>query len=103
LTATAGVAYFGDRSSERRELEMSGTGVKMPDMAKKRKPGRPATGRRPTYLVYARIDPALGAAFDQYLEKTRPKPTTTAAVELALERLLTEAGYWPPPGPAAGE
>jgi hypothetical protein len=63
-----------------------------------RKVGRPpAGGRRPAYTLYVRIDPALGAAFERYVEETKPKPTQTSAVELALEKLLTEAGYWPPP------
>ena len=75
----------------------------IPVMAKKRKPGRPATGRKPTYIVYARVSPALGAAFEQYLERTRPRPSTTSAIELALEKLLTEAGYWPPPPEPAPE
>lgn len=74
----------------------------IPVMAKKRKPGRPSTGgRKPGYVVYARINPALGAAFERYVEETRPKPTQTSVIELALERLLAEAGYWPPPEPAA--
>lgn len=35
-------------------------------------------------------------ALDNYVEGTEPKPTATSAVELALKRFLTEAGYWPP-------
>ena len=71
----------------------------IPDMAshKKKRPGPPPSGgRRPAYTLYCRIEPALGAAFDRYLSETRPKPTATSAVELALENLLTAAGYWPP-------
>jgi hypothetical protein len=73
-------------------------------MASKRKPGRPSTGgRKPAYILYVRINPALGAAFDRYVEETRPKPTATSAAELALEKLLAEAGYWPPPESSTAE
>lgn len=62
-----------------------------------RKPGRPATGRKPTYILYARIQPRLGAAFEAYIEATKPKPSQTAALELALEEFLTSRSFWPPP------
>lgn len=60
---------------------------------KKSNRGRPK-GRKPTYPLYVRITPALGAAFDQLLVKTRR--TATAEVEIMLERILSEQGLWPP-------
>lgn len=63
------------------------------------KPGRPAgrpAGRQPKYSLSARIDPAIGAALERYVEDTEPRPTHTSVVELALRRLLKEVGYWPP-------
>lgn len=62
----------------------------MPVMAK-RKPGRPK-GRKPTYALYVRIRPSLGAAFDELLKRTRR--TATAEVELMLEKFLADAGLW---------
>lgn len=64
-----------------------------------KKAGRPSTGRKPTYLVYVRIRPSLGTALDAYIAATRPTPTQTAAVELALEEFLTKNGHWPLPTP----
>ncbi len=52
-------------------------------------------GRSPAYTLYARIDPELGAAFEDYINHTKPKPTNTSAVELALEEFLRDKGFWP--------
>lgn len=65
-------------------------------MASKRKPGRPK-GRKPSYTVYARVDPVLGQALEAYIDRTEPRPSQTAVIELALKRLLKEAGFWPLP------
>lgn len=64
----------------------------------KKKPGRPtAGGRKPAYVLHCRIEPVLGKALERYIDATRPTPTLTSAVELALEQLLQAAGFWPPP------
>lgn len=79
---------------------MVSVGVTMPLMADKRKPGRPkAGGRKPAYVVYARIDPALGGAFDRFVSEARPRTDKTGGIELAIEELLRARGYWPPPAP----
>lgn len=75
---------------------MADNGVTMLGMARKSKAGRPK-GRKPTYIVYARVDPKIGEALEAYIAQTEPRPSQTAAVELALKRLLAEAGLWPPP------
>jgi hypothetical protein len=66
-----------------------------------RGPGRPP-GRVPSVTIFARVPPALGEALEAYVEATRPKTTNTAVVELALERYLSEVGFWPP-GTEGGE
>lgn len=73
-------------------------GGTIPGMAKRGKPGRPK-GRKPAYVIYVRVDPAIGAALDAYIDQTEPRPSQTAAVELALKRLLTQAGFYPPKPP----
>lgn len=71
----------------------------IPDMAKKKPngPGRPATGRKPTITIYARVRPELGEALEAYLASLRPRPTGTAVLEAALEDFLQGKGFWPPP------
>jgi len=68
----------------------------MLDMAKKRKPGRPATGRKETVAIFARVSPELGTAFEAYLDSQRPRPTTNAVIEILIEDFLTAQGFWPP-------
>ena len=71
---------------------------KMPVMAD-RKPGRgrpPAD--EPTVSVSGRISPALAKILDQYLKDTKPKTTTSAVIELALERYFAELDLWAPAG-----
>jgi hypothetical protein len=51
---------------------MANSGVTMLGMAKK-KPGRPPTGRKPTYTVYVRIDPAVGAALEEHIKSIQPR------------------------------
>ena len=63
------------------------------DMAKGNEP-KPQ-GRRRSYTIFLRVRPELGAAFDEYLESLRPKPTSTAAFEVALEEFLQARGFWP--------
>jgi hypothetical protein len=75
---------------------MANSGVTMLGMAKK-KPGRPPTGRKPTYTVYVRIDPAVGAALEEHIKSIQPKTTETAVVELAIRFYLESVGMWPPP------
>lgn len=76
---------------------MGNTSLTMPDMAtKKKKPGRPATGRKPAYVISSRISPKVGAALDAYIAASRPRPTQTSVLETALERFLEGAGFWPP-------
>jgi hypothetical protein len=77
---------------------MAGSALTIDGMAK-RKP----QNRAPAYVLYARIDPKLGEAFERYLAVTKPTPTATSAVELALERLLEAAGLWPPPADPSAE
>ncbi len=66
-------------------------------MAKKAKPSGGKQNRSPGYVVYARIDPEIGAAFERYMATREPATTARLAVEYALKRVLTEAGLWPPP------
>lgn len=53
-----------------------------------KRPGRPKTGRKPAYTIYARIRPSLGDKVEAYLENTKPKTTLTGFLELALERFF---------------
>lgn len=66
-------------------------------MVKKRsgggKRGRPA-GRKPTAVIYGRVAPELGAAFDELVRRTRR--TVTAELTIALEEYLSRNGLWPP-------
>lgn len=73
---------------------MADPGGTMLDMTKKSKP-KQTQGRSPNYTVFARIEPTLGKALEEYLGKVRPKPTVTAVIEAALEEFLAKAGYWP--------
>lgn len=52
--------------------------------------------RSPSYPLFARIPPALGEALDAYLASLEPRSTAAAVVELALQKLLKEKGFWPP-------
>ena len=86
---------------------MADSGGTMLDMVEKRsKPqdkrgrGRPSQGgRSAAYIVYARIDTEIGAALDAYVKATEPEPKFRAVIELALKKLLGEAGFWPPAEP----
>jgi hypothetical protein len=62
---------------------------------KKKKRGRPATGRTGVPL-HAYIDATLSRALEAYLAGTEPKVSRTAAVESALRAWLKERGFWPP-------
>lgn len=65
-------------------------------VAKRRtNPDKPKPKRSPAYTVYARINPALGAALD--LKLSRSRRSLTAELELALEAWLAADGLWPPP------
>ncbi len=76
---------------------MAKSGPTLPVMANnKKKPGRPK-GRKPTYALYARIKPALGKAFEAYIESIQPRTSATAVIEMIVEQYLTSVGHWPPP------
>ncbi len=63
-------------------------------MSRKR-PGRPKRLHKGVNLnVWINGD--LAAAFERYLLSHRPRTDKTAAVEHALERMLTDFGHWPP-------
>jgi hypothetical protein len=42
------------------------------------------------------IHKELFDALAAYVENTRPRTSKTSVAEVALERFLTEVGYWPP-------
>jgi hypothetical protein len=63
--------------------------------SRKRKPGRPK-GRQPTYTLYARVAPEVGAAFERYIEATEPRPSDKAVIELAIKEFLRSRDFWPP-------
>lgn len=73
------------------------TGGKPPDPPSGKKPNR-----KPAYIIYARVDPVIGEAWEKYLAETEPEPTVTAALELALKRFLRQEGYLPSPPPKDG-
>lgn len=66
----------------------------MPVMAS-RKPKK--TDRHKTPKLQFHIPPDLKAALDRYIDATRPEPTVTAVLRLAVERFLEGEGHWPPP------
>lgn len=53
--------------------------------------------------VFAYVPQELRDALDDYLNKTKPKPSLTAAIETALEEFLQARGFWPPHGESAEE
>jgi hypothetical protein len=57
-------------------------------------PGRPKRSGKPVQIY---LSDELSDALDAYIEATRPKPTKTAAIEMAIEDMLRQAGNWPPP------
>ena len=69
---------------------MADTSCTIPAMKKKKEP----QGRSPAYMLYARINPALGKAFEEL--RGRNRRTIKAEIETILEKHLTEAGLWPP-------
>jgi hypothetical protein len=63
-------------------------------MAKKKEPAKkPARTGRSTQLY---MKQELADALTAYIEATRPRPTITAVLEMALENLLRDAGFYPP-------
>lgn len=85
---------------------MTAAAATMPGMSKKRpnasqeggKPEKPEKpGRRPSVVLFARVDPALGNAFNDHVQSIRPKTTTQAVLELLIEQYLEGLGLWPPP------
>ncbi len=69
------------------------------DDDKPRKVGRPATGRKPTRTIFARVPPYLGDALDVYLDGLRIRPNLTAVVIKALEEFLRGEGALPTDAP----
>jgi hypothetical protein len=60
---------------------------------KKENTDKVGPNRSPSYTMYARIRPELGQLFAQYMRDTRPAPTITAVLEVALEEFLATRGY----------
>jgi hypothetical protein len=76
----------------------------MPLMTERKKPSKtkPAGKKRKPpnrsgEPINVWVDPELRAALNAYVEEIEPRTTLTGAVELALKRMLTQAGYWPRP------
>ena len=86
---------------------MSAAAATMPDMARKKttsdqsQPGKP--NRRPSVTLFARVDPALGQAFNEYVDSLRPRTSTQAVLEMLIEQHLTQLGRWPTAGQAQSE
>lgn len=57
-------------------------------------PGRPSS-RRSGKAVQVYLPDELSDALNAYIGGTRPTPTKTAVIEMALEDLLRKAGYLP--------
>ena len=63
---------------------------------KRKRPGRPPTGRAPTMVIFARVAPSLGQALRNHVASIQPKTTIGAVLAMTVERYLTECGLWPP-------
>lgn len=67
--------------------------VKMPDMARKRKPKSGGSGSEETpkrsYSLFARIKPEVGKDLDDYLDSAMPRVDKGAFVEWAIVELLS--------------
>lgn len=75
----------------------------MLDMAKKKptsagKAGRPPN-RSPSWVVYARLDPALQGPVEEYMASFDYPPALARVIERALTKLLQESGHLPKPKP----
>jgi hypothetical protein len=60
--------------------------------------GKKKTGeesRPPSWAVYARLDPDLKQAFEDYQQLFEYQPELARVIERALKRLFEEAGVWP--------
>lgn len=72
-----------------------------PIMGRKKKTDKESTKyeskSHTTINVSARLPEDLVAAMDRMINDLRPKPTTKALLEDALETYLEAKGYWPPP------
>ena len=69
----------------------------MPLMAKK-PAGRPQRAHKGSNLNVW-INSEIVEAMERFLESHEPRTDKTSLTELALKRLLTEFGYWPPKPP----
>ena len=75
----------------------------MPVMAKKRPDSKRSKGEdrhiKPRLAFH--LDQALLDALEEYIARTRPRPTTTSVLVDALEEYLTKVGHWPRPAAQA--
>lgn len=84
----------------------------MPTVAKRRTPQTPeptpdppidprAVDRHKSPRLAFHLPQVMADAFARYLESfPDPKPSDSAVLRHALERLLREKGFWPPPAPS---
>jgi hypothetical protein len=63
-------------------------------MAKQKKNQQKDRHAQPRLVFH--LSEALLAAFNEYTSTLQPRPADSAVLRLALERYLTEVGYWPP-------
>ncbi len=68
----------------------------MSNERKKRPRKGKSQGRSPSYPLFTRLPPELGAAFKAYVESLRPKPTDTSVLQMFIEDGLKARGFWPP-------
>jgi hypothetical protein len=75
---------------------MVGVAPTIQGMAKKKASnrGRPP-GRRETVPVYARVDPALAEAWNDYIDTIEPATSGSAMIELLMKQHLRKRGLWP--------
>lgn len=51
--------------------------------------------RSPSWVVYARLDPALKQPVQELIDSQEFKTDLTRVIERALKKLLEEKGLWP--------
>lgn len=68
-------------------------------MARPRKPTKPAADRNKSRHAQPRKafhgPPDLFAALEKYRAETRPQPSESECLRVALEEFLAARGYWP--------
>ncbi len=65
----------------------------------KKQSGRKPQNRSPHFTVYARVDPAIGAAFEKAVARIRPKTSIGGVLEMLMERWLADQPNPPPDEP----